>query len=483
MFQTIKNTVSRMMSTLTKPQPKHRRRPAATSQAKRRESRKLILQSLEKRDLMAVDTLRFEGNKLIVGADHLNTHVEVRQVGSQVSIRDVGTNRSWNYESSRVGSVDFVGGNGNDRFVNYITNLPVRGFGNGGNDYLEGYNGADYLDGGTGNDELVGYGGNDTLVGGSGNDVLRGGAGNDVLRGNAGNDLIYGSDGDDSLYGGAGADQLFGDNGDDGLFGGVGENDRLTGGAGDDRFLVNSQVVRERYWASDWDRIRGHRSYRDVTQVEDSVTDRSAGDSVTHFRNLEQRTVNLAGFGNTTFGPGTWTDANIETIDEALRNLHQITGNTRLLKTATGGDLVFERAGSQLSGTANIGGWNSGNGYIAFTNNGMNSNSGARLTTYHEIAHNWDEAHENGRIPGFRQLSGWRQGGGAGLTQGGDGSNWHYLNGSTFARNYGRFNPLEDFATTWESYFDRRFHNDEYRLNHVAGKHAVLDSFFASLRA
>ncbi len=222
---------------------------------------------------------------------------------------------------------------------------------------------------------------------------------------------------------------------------------------------------------------RGHRSYRDVTQVEDSVTDRSAGDSVTHFRNLEQRTDNLTGFGNTTFGPGTWTDANIETIDEALRNLHQITDNTRLLKTATGGDLVFERAGNQLSGTANIGGWNSGNGYIAFTNNGMNSNSGARITTYRKVAHNWDEAHENGRIPGFRQLSDWRQGSGTGFAQGGDGSNWHYRTDSVFARNDGRFNPLEDFATTWESYFDRRFHNNEYRLNHVAGKHAVLDSF------
>ena len=500
MFQTLKNTLSRMISTLTKPQPKHRRRQSATSQAKRRDSRKLLLQSLEKRDLMAVDTLRFEGNRLIVGADHLNTHVEVRQVGGQVSIRDVGTNRSWNYASSRVGSVDFVGGNGNDRFINYVTNLPVRGFGNGGDDYLEGYDGADQLDGGSGNDELVGFGGNDVLNGGSGNDILRGmgghdqlnggegndtlsgGIGDDTLRGHGGNDRLDGDDGNDSLYGGTGVDQLFGGYGDDGLFGGVGENDRLTGGAGEDRFLVNSQVVRERYWASDWDRIRGHRSYRDVTQVEDSVTDRTSGDSVTHFRNLGQSTINLNGFGNTTFAAGNWTDANIETIDEALRNLHQMTGNTRLLKTASGGDLVFQRAGNQLSGSASIGGWNSSNGEIAFTNRGMNSTSGARLTTYHEIAHNWDEAHENSRIPGFQQLSGWRRGGGPGLTQGGDGSNWHYLTGSAFARDYGRFNPLEDFATTWESYFDRRFHNNEYRLTHVAAKHAVLDSFFASLR-
>ncbi len=386
---------------------------------------------------------------------------------------DVGTNRSWNYESSRVGSVDFVGGTGNDRFVNYITNLPVRGFGNGGNDYLEGYNGADHLDGGTGNDELVGYGGNDTLVGGSGDDVLRGDAGNDVLRGGAGNDLMYGSDGDDSLYGGAGADQLFGGNGDDGLFGGVGENDRLTGGAGKDRFLVNSEALRLTPVVKS-------------VQIEDTITDKSFGDSVTHFRNLGQKTVTLSGIGDATFAAGTWTDPNIEAIDVALRQLHHMTGNTRLLKTASGGDLVFERAGSQLNQldrTESIDGWNSGNGSITFTDNGLYNSAAARITTYRKVAHNWDEAHENGRIPGFRQLSGWRQGGGTGFTQGGDGSNWHYLNGSEFARNYGRFNPLEDFATTWESYFDRRFHNNEYRLNDVAGKHAVLDSFFASLRA
>jgi hypothetical protein len=47
----------------------------------------------------------------------------------------------------------------------------------------------------------------------------------------------------------------------------------LAGGGGEDRFLVNSQVVRERFWDSDWDHIRGHRSYRDVTQVEDSVAE------------------------------------------------------------------------------------------------------------------------------------------------------------------------------------------------------------------
>lgn len=509
MFRTIKNTVSRMISTLTNPQPKPHRRPSAASQAKRRESRKLILQSLEKRNLMAVDTLRFEGNRLIVAADDLNTHVVVRQVGSQISVLDVGTKRSWNYESSRVGSVEFIGGNGNDRFVSHVRNLPVRAFGYGGADYLRGNNGADYLDGGGNDDVIIGGGGDDTLVGsagddlilgmdghdriiggpgddtlhgdagddvvrgGTGDDRIRGDGGNDSLYGGAGTDLIRGDDGDDSLYGGDGVDQLFGGNGDDGIFGGVGENDRLTGGAGEDRFLVNSATLRPT-------------SAGESVRIEDTITDKSAGDSVTHFRNLEQKTLDLQGIAEANFAAGDWTDANIEAIDEALRTLHQLTGNTKLLKTSSGGELVFERAGSplnQLDITEPIAGWNSGNGFITFMHNGLFNNAAARMTTYRMIAHNWDEAHENGRIPGFRQLSGWRQGGGTGLTQGRDGSNWHYLNGSKFARNYGRFNPLEDFATTWESYFDRRFHNNEYRLNHVVAKHAVLDSFFASLRA
>jgi hypothetical protein len=35
---------------------------------------------------------------------------------------------------------------------------------------------------------------------------------------------------------------------------------------------------------------------------------------------LEQSTIYLNGFGNTTFAAGSWTDANIETIDEAVKS-------------------------------------------------------------------------------------------------------------------------------------------------------------------
>lgn len=457
------------------------RRRRTTSAGPRAAAPEMLVESLEGRRLMAADTPRFEGSRLIVTTDHAHTSVEVRPVGSEISVRDLSTGRSWNFAASTVGSVEFRGGNGNDRFVNYVRTLPVRAFGNGGNDYLEGYQAADHLDGGSGNDTLVGYGGNDTLVGGAGNDTLRGMSGADELWGDSGADVLSGGEGDDSLYGGSGADQLFGEAGDDGLFGGVGEADRLTGGEGEDRFLVNLRTIRERYWASDWDRIRGHRSYRTVTRAEDTVTDATAADSVTQFRDLGQTRLSVMIFGSVAFSAGTWSDRDIETIDGALRNLHQQTGNTRLLKTAAGRNLVFERVGNQISGPGNLGGWNSENGSIAFTNVGLRDAAEARLTTYHEIAHNWDDPHENGRIQAFRSLSGWTQGGGNGLTRAADGSSWHYRTGSAFAYDYGRSNPAEDFATTWESYFDRRFHGSASNRTTVAAKHAALDGFFASL--
>ena len=193
--------------------------------------------ALESRQLMAVASFAWEGNKLMINADNANTHVTVSESSGMLLINDVGTNRSWSVGRSAVGSVQFNGANGADRFINNIANLPVVAFGNGGNDYLEGYNGADYLDGGWGNDTLVGYGGNDTLRGGSGNDLLKGGAGNDVLFGDSGNDVLQGEDGNDSLYGGYGADRLFGGYGNDFLDGGYdGSVDYLAGGAGQDYF-------------------------------------------------------------------------------------------------------------------------------------------------------------------------------------------------------------------------------------------------------
>lgn len=364
------------------------------------------------------------------------------------------------------GNDTLLGGHGNDRM-----------YGGAGNDRMWASYGNDAMWGGKGHDQLYGQAGHDSMDGGAGNDYLSGSYGNDLMRGGSGNDRMFGGTGNDSLYGGAGVDHLYGESGDDGLFGGAGGRDLLTGGSGEDRFLVNSTVVRKKYYASVWDQWRGHRSYRHVVSVEDVVTDRTSGDSVTHFRNLGQTTVPLRGFGSVTFAAGRWSDADIEKVDVALRNLHTLTGNTRLLKTAFGGDLVFERVGRQLNAhhLGSFGGWNSGNGRVAMTNSVEVS------TVYHEIAHNWDEPNENSRIAAFRQISGWRNGWASGFTAARDGSSWHFHSTSSFARGYGRHNPFEDFATTWESYFDRRFHGGHSQVQYVAAKHAALNVFFAGL--
>ncbi len=171
---------------------------------------------------------------LVVKTDDAATNVTVAQVGSNIRIHDVSTNRSWDYAASQVGTVEFQGGAGNDRFVNYIANLPIRAFGGAGNDYLEGYNGNDIFVGGDGHDTLVGYGGNDQMWGGADNDVLRGMSGNDQLVGDAGDDHFDGGAGNDIAWGGDGADILLGGDGDDQLVGGFG-NDRINGQAGIDK--------------------------------------------------------------------------------------------------------------------------------------------------------------------------------------------------------------------------------------------------------
>jgi Ca2+-binding RTX toxin-like protein len=122
------------------------------------------------------------------------------------------------------------GGSGDDRL-----------FGDAGDDYLSGDNyneasGNDFLSGGAGIDSLGGGAGNDTLEGGTDNDELYGDAGNDTLNGGIGNDSLDGGLGTDILIGGEGNDRLNGSNyytnTDTSQF------DKLTGGAGNDDFIL-----------------------------------------------------------------------------------------------------------------------------------------------------------------------------------------------------------------------------------------------------
>jgi hypothetical protein len=174
---------------------------------KNKSTTRLNIDALETRDMMSVSSVLTGGGVMTVYTNNLDTSVVVENAGAgMVRVRDVGTGSSW--VRSGISRVDFVGGNGNDRFVNNVNSLATRAWGQGGNDYLEGYNAVDVFVGGNGNDTLVGYGGNDQMWGGSGNDTLRGMTGDDTLVGDAGNDHIDGGAGTDRMWGGIGNDVM-----------------------------------------------------------------------------------------------------------------------------------------------------------------------------------------------------------------------------------------------------------------------------------
>ncbi|MFV1495264.1 calcium-binding protein [Phaeobacter sp. JH20_02] len=136
------------------------------------------------------------------------------------------------------GADDMTGGDGNDTLNGDDGGDTLVGA--AGDDVLVGGDGADTLDESTdtgataGNNTLSGGAGDDTIDGGDGNDVLRGGGDADDLDGGAGNDTIFAGNGDDvAVTGGDGEDLIFGGAGDDSVTGGN-DNDELRGGDGDD---------------------------------------------------------------------------------------------------------------------------------------------------------------------------------------------------------------------------------------------------------
>ncbi|QDT13551.1 calcium-binding protein [Planctomycetes bacterium K23_9] len=225
--------------------------------------RKLTIQSLEAKKLLAADIgLSDTGVLEIVGTDDGDV-VEVSESRKTITVQngDEKIEFAWN----DVKSLSFVGGDGDDTFVN-STRLASVAYGNNGNDTLIGGSktdvfhggpdndtlqgrsgndelhgdyGDDVLDGGDGNDDLRGWYGNDVLAGGDGNDYLSGYKGDDIIHGNGGNDTLKGHDGNDELFGDSGNDKIYGWKGDDLLDGGSG-NDYLSAWSGDDILVGGS---------------------------------------------------------------------------------------------------------------------------------------------------------------------------------------------------------------------------------------------------
>ena len=274
-----------------------------------------------------------------------------------------------------------------------------------------------------------------------------------TLLGNGLNDVLSGGSSDDRLYGGAGVDRLFGQAGNDGLFGGIHSQDYLVGGPGADRYLVFGN--------------------------EESVVGFENGiDAQIRFDDGDQVSVNI--FRETqVYAAGSWTDDEVMRVDDGLNYLHMKTGNTRLLREGFSDGMAYIRQGQRLSGNNEIaGGWNSGNGTQTFTDHGIDI---ADIVAVHEIAHNWDDPDETSFAAQFRTISDWRTGPAPTHTLSDD-EQWYWRTSTsgTFAWDYGRYNPFEDWTTTWEALYARdQGLTGGYTIDPV--KTAIIDSFFASL--
>lgn len=392
------------------------------------------------------------------------------------------------------GDDELVGGTGNDRLIGYTGNDILLGglgndflaggggadeiFGEDGNDILRGGDDADTLHGGIGSDLILADDGNDVSYGGQGvdfifdlvgeeslifgeegNDVLYGGAGADEIHGGDGNDRIFGGAGDDTLYGDANADLLNGGAGLDGLFGGIGASDRLIGGGDGDRFIVFVDQ-----------NVNGGRTL-------DIAVDASSADAVLSF------VSNLTIESDRVYAAGVWTEAEIKIVDEGLRNLHQETGDTRLLKLANGNNLTIVRHGSvTTSSGAPLLGLNFHNSNrIGFTNQLFEDFSDRILeTVYHEIAHNFDTQDENPFINQFRAISNWDQVKHEGDRLSLDGQ-WYYNDDfDNFLRRYARTNPLEDYAVTFAEHFQRKYDGFQRAFVNPVEKFANVELFLQS---
>ena len=280
-------------------------------------------------------------------------------------------------------------------------------------DSVFGGNGFDEVSGGNQNDLVDGGDENDTVRGGDGADTLRGGAGNDHASGEGGLDLLEGGEDADSLSGGTAEDTLDGGGGDDALFGGPDE-DLLSGGGG------GTGTGADRYYSYDDDTHGG-------------VDDTDA----------------VMGFAD---GDVAWTEDEIWQLDRGFAMLQSRTNNTRLLKFAEGDTIVFRRVASLGDDTLAI---NTGTGRIDVADLAFNEPTlDAHETVIHELAHNWDEPDENPSFGEFNEISHWRRPTGE----------WEYDESVAFAREYGKTNPVEDFATSVEVYFSKSKPASEWQV-------------------
>lgn len=164
-----------------------------------------------------------------------------------------------------------IGGPGNDVLVSEEGNDIIinsegenTAFGGAGNDLIFGGSGKDRIGGGTGNNIIFGQGEDDILAGADGKDYIDGGYGNDIIIGFSNNDTLLGGQGNDTLIG---VDEL------NSQFGfGKGEIDFLTGGKGEDTFVLGH--TEQVYYESNNSNSQGSSDYAVISDFNSHEMDK-----------------------------------------------------------------------------------------------------------------------------------------------------------------------------------------------------------------
>jgi hypothetical protein len=387
-------------------------------------STQLSVEVLESRELLTNSIVYTSATHLLAidGTDARDI-VNVVNVGPAVQVTMTHPGSSLPAQSLSVtGPIDkitFQGHAGDDYFMNR-TAIPC------------------VADGGAGNDQLYGGSGDDQLYGGDGNDILDGGAGNDQLYGNAGDDILYGQAGNDALCGGQGFNIDI-------------------GGAGADRFLVASNDL-----LLDKTSIDARINFVGFVGTEDMAPDKVIG---TH---------------------ATWSDTDIQAVDFALGVIEQRVGNTSLLKMPDGTPLTFRRQGYDSDPNSLLLGWNTLDGKITLLDYAFTDIDWLHRSVYHEIGHNWEDPSDNKYWNTFTGLSGWTYAPTSPnptlFTQAAEtDTDWWFKKGTAFARDYGRTNPWEDWATSVEAYFSQTYtHEMEAGADLAPAKVNVVNQFLNS---
>jgi Ca2+-binding RTX toxin-like protein len=219
------------------------------------------------------------GNDTLIGGGGDDTFVATAGDGNDIYNGGTGIDTYDLSQTLAAATVSLAAGTATSLQTGTDTLIAIENvIGGGGNDLIVGSAVANILSGGAGDDNLKASGGDDTLFGGAGNDVLDGGTGADTMSGGTGDDIYlvdnvgdivveaFGEGNDtvnttlnsytlganvenlkftgtgnfigtgntlaNAINGGAGDDML-----DDGGVGGV---DKLTGGAGNDTYVVRN---------------------------------------------------------------------------------------------------------------------------------------------------------------------------------------------------------------------------------------------------